>query len=56
MFFSVDRTISFISRWFTLKTGDILFTGCPTGCGPVSINDHIEGYVEETKTTDFWCK
>lgn len=56
MFFSVDRTISFISRWFTLKTGDMLFTGCPAGCGPVNINDHIEGFVEETKTTDFWCK
>ena len=56
MFYSVDETISYISRWFTLKTGDLLYTGCPAGCGPVNINDHIEGYIEERKTTDFWCK
>ena len=56
MFYSVDETISYISRWFTLKTGDLLYTGCPAGCGPVNINDHIEGYMEERKTTAFWCK
>lgn len=56
MFFSIDETISFISRWFTLKTGDLLFTGCPAGCGPVSPDDHIEGYIEERKVTNFWCK
>lgn len=56
MFFSVDETISYISRYFTLKTGDILFTGCPAGCAPVNINDHVEGYVEERKVLDFRCK
>lgn len=56
MFFTVDETISYISHYFTLKTGDLLFTGCPAGCGPVNIGDHIEGYVEERKVTDFWCR
>lgn len=40
MLFTVDRIISYISRFFTLKTGDIIYTGCPAVCGPVSINDH----------------
>lgn len=56
MFFNIDETISYISRWFTLKTGDLLFTGCPVGCAAVNIGDHVEGYIEEHKTTDFWCR
>ena len=43
MFYKVDEIISYISQYFTLKTGDLLYTGCPTGCGPVSIDDHLEG-------------
>ena len=47
MLFKVDELISYISRWFTLKTGDLLYTGTPAGVGPVSINDHLEGWIEE---------
>ena len=47
---------SYISRYFTLKTGDIIYTGCPSGCGPVHINDHLEGFIEERKVLDFNCK
>ena len=56
MLFSVDRLIAYISRFFTLKTGDLLFTGTPVGVGPVSIDDHLEGYVEDRKVLDFNCK
>ena len=35
---------------------DRLYTGCPTGCGPVKIDDHLEGYLEDRKVLDFMCK
>ena len=56
MLFSIDRLIAYISRFFTLKTGDILFTGTPVGVGPVHIDDHLEGYIEDRKVLDFSCK
>lgn len=56
MLYKIDEVISYISRYFTLKTGDLLYTGCPTGCGPVRINDHLEGYIEDRKVLDFRCK
>jgi 2-keto-4-pentenoate hydratase/2-oxohepta-3-ene-1,7-dioic acid hydratase in catechol pathway len=48
--------ISYISRFFTLKTGDLLYTGTPVGVGPVSIGDHLEGYLGERKVLDFFCR
>ena len=45
MIYSVDKIISYISRFFTLKIGDILFTGTPAGVGPVNVNDHLQGYL-----------
>lgn len=56
MLHKVDEIISYISQYFTLRTGDLLYTGCPTECGPVSINDHLEGYLEEQKVLEFNCK
>lgn len=56
MLFSVDRLVSYISQFFTLKTGDIIFTGTPAGVGPVSIEDHLEGYLEEEKVLNFNVK
>jgi 2-keto-4-pentenoate hydratase/2-oxohepta-3-ene-1,7-dioic acid hydratase in catechol pathway len=56
MIYSVDRIISYISRFFTLKIGDLIFTGTPAGIGPVSINDHLQGYIEERKLLDFRVK
>ena len=56
MLYKVDEIVSYISKYFTLKTGDIIYTGCPTGCASVAINDHLEGYVEDRKILDFNCK
>ena len=56
MMYRVDEIISYISQFFTLKTGDILFTGTPAGVGPVHINDHLEGYLEDKKVLEFNCK
>ncbi len=56
MIFSIDHIVSYISQFFTLKTGDILYTGTPVGVGPVHIDDHLEGYVEDRKVLEFNCK
>lgn len=53
---TVDEIISYVSKFYTLKTGDLLFTGTPVGVGPVNIDDHLEGWVEERKVLDFYCK
>ncbi len=53
MLHSVDKLVSFISRYFTLKTGDIIFTGTPAGVGPVQIDDHLEGFLEDRPLLDF---
>lgn len=56
MLFSIDHIVAYISRYFTLKTGDLIFTGTPAGVGPVHIDDRIEGYLEESKVLEFNCK
>lgn len=56
MLFSIDHIISYVSKFMTLKTGDIIFTGTPVGVGPVHINDHLQGYIEEQKLFDFYVK
>ena len=56
MVHSVDKLVSFISQFFTLKTGDIIFTGTPVGVGPVHIDDHLEGYLEGRKVLEFNVK
>ncbi len=56
MFYTVDEIISYISRFFTLKTGDILYTGTPAGVGPVHVGDHLEGWLEDRKVLDFHAR
>jgi 2-keto-4-pentenoate hydratase/2-oxohepta-3-ene-1,7-dioic acid hydratase in catechol pathway len=56
MLYPVDELIAYISRFFTLRTGDLLYTGTPVGVGPVSIDDHLEGWLEDRKVLDFYCK
>lgn len=56
MIFPVDELISYVSRFITLKTGDLIFTGTPSGVGPVKVGDHLEVYLEDRKMMDFWVR
>ena len=56
MLFSVDEIISYLSRFFTLRTGDLIFTGTPAGVGPVHIGDHLQGYLGDERVLDFYCR
>ncbi|TPE44316.1 fumarylacetoacetate hydrolase family protein [Pontibacter mangrovi] len=51
-----DDIIAYISKFITLKKGDIIYTGTPEGVGPVKIGDRLEGYVEDKKLLDFEVK
>ncbi|MDA9972122.1 fumarylacetoacetate hydrolase family protein [Flavobacteriaceae bacterium] len=46
MLWKIDELIAYVSQFFTLKIGDILFTGTPAGVGPVAINDNLVGTLE----------
>ncbi|WP_337040542.1 fumarylacetoacetate hydrolase family protein [Emticicia sp. 17c] len=56
MLFSFDYIISFVSRYFTLKSGDIIFTGTPSGVGPVKIGDKLTAFIENEKMLEFEVK
>lgn len=56
MLFSVDQIIAYVSRFCTLKSGDLLFTGTPVGVGPVQIGNHLEGFLENEKLLDFYIR
>lgn len=56
MIFTVDKIISYVSKFFTLKTGDLIFTGTPVGVGPVSENQLLEGFVEDRKLLELKVK
>ena len=56
MLFKIDDLIAYISQFYTLKIGDLLYTGTPVGVGPVSINQHLEGYLEGEKLLDFYVR
>ena len=56
MIFPINELIAYVSRFFTLKIGDILFTGTPAGVGKVSVGDHLEGFIFENKMFDFRIK
>ena len=53
MYFSVDEIIAYVSRFCTLKTGDLIFTGTPAGAGEAKIGTHLKGYIGEDKVLDF---
>ena len=56
MLYTVDEIIAYISQFFTLKTGDLLYTGTPAGVGPVSIGDRLVGWLEDRQVLNVACK
>jgi acylpyruvate hydrolase len=56
MIYSFDYIISFVSQYFTLKIGDLIFTGTPAGVAEVKVGDNLKGYLEEKLMFDFDVK
>lgn len=56
MLFNFDYIISYLSKFFTLKTGDLIFTGTPKGVGPVVIGNQLSAYIENEKLLEFEVK
>ncbi|HJA86272.1 MAG TPA: fumarylacetoacetate hydrolase family protein [Candidatus Bacteroides avicola] len=56
MLFRVDDILSYVSRFMTLKMGDLLFTGTPAGVGPVAVGQHLQGYLGEEEVLDFYIR
>ncbi|MFO7823262.1 MAG: fumarylacetoacetate hydrolase family protein [Cyclobacterium sp.] len=56
LIFPFDVILAYVSQFFTLKTGDLIFTGTPAGVGKVAIGDRLEAYVEQEKLLDFEVK
>lgn len=53
MIFSIDEIVSYVSGFFTLKTGDLIFTGTPSGVGQLRRNDNLVAYLGTDKLLDF---
>lgn len=56
MLFSIDEIINYVSKYCTLRTGDLIFTGTPAGVGAVAIDNHLQGFLQETKVLDFYVR
>ncbi len=56
MLFNFNYIISYLSKFFTLKTGDLIFTGTPKGVGPVVIGNRLSAYIENEKLLEFDVK
>jgi len=56
MVFDFNEIIAYVSKFFTLKTGDLIFTGTPSGVGPLKKNDNLVAYLGEERVLDFKIK
>jgi len=56
MVFNFDKIISYVSKFITLRTGDLIFTGTPVGVGPIKIGDRLKAYLEDKLMLDFFIK
>ncbi|MEQ8242847.1 fumarylacetoacetate hydrolase family protein [Fulvivirga sp.] len=56
MLFNFNYMVSYLSKFFTLKKGDLIFTGTPKGVGPIAIGQKLEGYIEDEKMLEVHIK
>ncbi|MFO7940888.1 MAG: fumarylacetoacetate hydrolase family protein, partial [Bacteroidales bacterium] len=56
LIFPFETLIEHVSKFMTIKIGDLLFTGTPEGVGPVKIGDRLTAYLEGEKMLDFEIK
>jgi 2-keto-4-pentenoate hydratase/2-oxohepta-3-ene-1,7-dioic acid hydratase in catechol pathway len=56
MIYDFDTIVAHVSNYFTLKIGDLIYTGTPAGVGPVKIGDRLEAYIDNQKLMDFQIK
>ena len=56
MLFSFEYIIAYLSKFFTLRTGDLIFSGTPKGVGPVSVGNKLSAYIEDEKLLEFDVK
>jgi acylpyruvate hydrolase len=56
MIFSIDEVIAYVSKFLTLKIGDLIYTGTPAGVGPVKIGDQLTAYLEDKCLLDFYVR
>ena len=56
MIFHIDKLIAYASKFVTIRTGDLLFTGTPAGVGPVKIGDRLKGYLNGELMLDFFVR
>src|SRR6195952_2277409 len=56
LLFKFEFIIAFVSKYITLKKGDLIYTGTPQGVAKVNIGDRLEGYLENQKMLDFYVK
>lgn len=56
MIFDIDTLICYVSQFMTLKKGDLIFTGTPSGVGPIAIGDRLKGYIGNKEMFDVSVK
>jgi 2-keto-4-pentenoate hydratase/2-oxohepta-3-ene-1,7-dioic acid hydratase in catechol pathway len=56
MIFGFNEIIEYVSKFFTLKTGDLIFTGTPPGVGKLHRNDNLVAYLGDEPVLDFMIK
>ncbi len=56
MLFTFDQIVSYVSEFFTLKKGDIIFTGTPKGVGAIAVGNRLEAFIEDQTLMDFEIK
>ena len=56
MIFNINKIVAFVSKFFTLKTGDLVFTGTPPGVGPLKRNDNLVAFLGDDPLLDMMIK